>query len=341
MNIKRITTGLLAALMLAAAVAMPADNAPAFVKGTDITASAVSLSERDVRSKLYIVCKDGRKVYVAGGKGSMFSTSGIVLKNYGVAANEVVALQLEASLEDLPDNCDATLNIGGNYSIYNSSGGNYFSSYARGSAQIPGSKKFYNVMLTINDTDVAKIDFLAEYRNLTVEQGKIDISNAKVKGIARTYNGKAQDTQTNVTLDGKTLMAGVDYNFRFSNNTEPGFAKIIVTGIGDYEGTATGTFEICPKQVKVKKAVSTAKKTVKLTWKKSTHCTGFQIVMATSANYKSGKKVVYVKKNTSAAKTIKNLKSGKKYYIRIRAYKKVGKQKIYGRYSKSLTVKCK
>ncbi len=44
-------------------------------------------------------------------------------------------------------------------------------------------------------------------------------------------------------------------------------------------------------------------------------------------------------KNTSA--TIKNLKSGKKYYVRVRAYKTVSGVKIYGSYSKAKTVTVK
>lgn len=341
MNIRRVTTGLMAAVMLtSAAVPAAAVSIGTAAPETSVSASALTLSERDVRSKLYIVCKDGRKVYVGGSKGSMLSTL-FVPNNYKVNNDEIAALQLEVSFDDLPDNCDATVDIGGNYCIYDSTGKNRYSYFARGSAQIPGIKKFYNVMLEINDTDVAKIDFLSEYKNVRVEKVPVDLSGAKVKGIAQTYTGKALMPATNVSLNGKTLLAGVDYTFRYSNNVEPGFGKIIVEGIGDYKGSASGTFSIQPKRVSAKKAVSASKKTAKITWKKSTHCTGFQIVMATSSDMKKNKKVVWVKKNTTTAKTVKGLKSGKKYRVKIRAYKSVGKQKIYGRYSKLLTVKVK
>ena len=42
-----------------------------------------------------------------------------------------------------------------------------------------------------------------------------------------------------------------------------------------------------------------------------------------------------VGKNKTTSKSIDNLKSGKKYYIRIRSYKTVGKTKLNGSWSKT------
>lgn len=47
----------------------------------------------------------------------------------------------------------------------------------------------------------------------------------------------------------ETLQENVDYTIAFEDNTNAGTAKITVTGIGLYEGTLEGTFEIAQKEI--------------------------------------------------------------------------------------------
>ena len=47
-----------------------------------------------------------------------------------------------------------------------------------------------------------------------------------------------------MTLGGKTLLEGTDFTVAYSDNVNVGTAKITITGKGNYEGTANGTFEI-------------------------------------------------------------------------------------------------
>lgn len=69
-----------------------------------------------------------------------------------------------------------------------------------------------------------------------------------------------------------------------------------------------------PKKIVLKKASSTA---LKLKWSKVAHATGYQLYRLTSKGYK---KVKTLKTNTF---TEKKLKSGKTYYYKARAYRKV------------------
>lgn len=48
-----------------------------------------------------------------------------------------------------------------------------------------------------------------------------------------------------------------------------------------------------------------------------------------------------VNKNSTTKKTISKLKAKKKYYVRIRTYKTVGKQKYYSDWSKGVKVTTK
>ena len=79
--------------------------------------------------------------------------------------------------------------------------------------------------------------------------------------------------------------------------------------------------------VKTKKAtikkLTPKKKALKVIWKKVIGAKGYEIKLATNKKFTKNKKTVKVKKGSATSKTIKKLKSGKKYYVKIRAYKKV------------------
>lgn len=80
--------------------------------------------------------------------------------------------------------------------------------------------------------------------NIT-EKPKISIANAMVADIDDIeFTGSELTPSVVVTLDGKTLVEGVDYTVAYTNNVELGTATITITGIGDYEGTITKTFNI-------------------------------------------------------------------------------------------------
>ena len=89
----------------------------------------------------------------------------------------------------------------------------------------------------------------------------------------------------------------------------------------------------------IKAAKSTKKKQAKVSWKKITGADGYIIQYSTKANFKGAKKVT-LKKNT-ANRTLKKLKSGKPYYVRVRAYKTIGKKKVYTNYSNRKSVRVK
>lgn len=85
----------------------------------------------------------------------------------------------------------------------------------------------------------------AELR-VRVAKTTTDLSSATVtvEPAVWHYTGEAITPDPVVTLNGNTLRKGVDYTVSYSNNTEVGTATVTVTGMIDYSGTATGTFEI-------------------------------------------------------------------------------------------------
>lgn len=92
------------------------------------------------------------------------------------------------------------------------------------------------------------------------------------------------------------------------------------------------------------KGITGKKKAVKLTWKKADGATGYKIQYSTSSSM-SKAKTVTIKSASKTSKTFTGLKSRKKYYFRIKAYKKVnvsGKTKTYSKkWSAKKSVKTK
>ncbi len=106
--------------------------------------------------------------------------------------------------------------------------------------------------------------------------------------------------------------------------------------------TATTTATATQKPATVKVSKTTAKKNgVVVTWKTAKDVTGYEIQLATDKKFKKNKKTVKVNKKNASKKTVKKLKSKKKYYVRVRSYKIVNGKKVYGKWSKIKTVKTK
>ncbi len=83
----------------------------------------------------------------------------------------------------------------------------------------------------------------------------------------------------------------------------------------------------------LKSVKSDKKQQIKAAWKKVTGADGYEVRYATNSKFKKANKVV-VKKGTTLKATMKKLKSGKKYFVKVRAYKKIGGAKVYTKYSK-------
>lgn len=154
---------------------------------------------------------------------------------------------------------------------------------------------------------------------------------AKGQG-AISYTSNAPNVVAVGRTDGKVSIKGC------------GKAIITVTAAGNdnYKpATKTITVTVAPKKAVISGVKSTAKKTIAVKWKKDAKSDGYQVQYSTSKKFKGAKTVDIKKNRTTSTKIKKGLKAGKKYYVRVRAYKKNGKSKICGSYSKVKYVKVK
>lgn len=92
------------------------------------------------------------------------------------------------------------------------------------------------------------------------------------------------------------------------------------------------------RSVSIRKVASAKKKRAQVTWKKVSGADGYVIQHSTNSKFKHAKSVT-IKKGTAATKLFKKLKSGKRYFVRVKAYKHFDGKKIYTRYSAKKSVR--
>lgn len=178
---------------------------------------------------------------------------------------------------------------------------------------------------------------------------------ATINGTANynmTYGAKPFQLQVSSTAGSAGTLQYVSDNKKVADVSAGGQVTIKSTGkavitvqLVSSEYTAQDykvTIQVKPSKVTLSTVKSKKKKQVSVTWKKlpaKQEITGYRIAYSTNKKFKNYKKVD-VKKGKKSA-TLKKLKSGKKYYIRVCAYKSVGKTKICGAWSKAKPVKTK
>lgn len=111
----------------------------------------------------------------------------------------------------------------------------------------------------------------------------------------------------------------------------------LTTGGGNYKKqTKKVTITVVPKQASVKKVTSKKAAQLTVSWKKQTEASGYVVEYTTDKNFKKGVKKVTISKNKTTGTTIKKLKKGKKYYVRVKPYTTIDKKKVYGKTSKTV-----
>ena len=91
-------------------------------------------------------------------------------------------------------------------------------------------------------------------------------------------------------------------------------------------------------QEKITKIKSTVKKKCTVTYKKNASASGYRVMYSTDKTFKKNVKVYRASVNKKTNVTLSGLKAGKRYYVRVQGFKKVGKTYYYGAWSKTVNV---
>lgn len=145
------------------------------------------------------------------------------------------------------------------------------------------------------------------------------VDDVSLSKTSFTYNGKTQTPSVTVkTADGTTLKNGDAYTVSYKGNRiSVGTHTVNVYCKGSYEGEISKTYTINPAKPGIKKIKSSKRKmTVYMTSKP-----GSKGAKAYRIYYKQkGTSTWKSTTTTSSYKTIKGLKKGKRYYVKVYAY---------------------
>jgi lipoprotein-anchoring transpeptidase ErfK/SrfK len=168
----------------------------------------------------------------------------------------------------------------------------------------------------------------------------VNISAAVVRPIIdKVYTGEKIKPTPKVMLNGKKLKLNRDYKLSYKNNKLPGTATLTIKAKGKkYTGTKQIKFKII-----IKKPVGFKLKVdsdhVTASWKKtSTKITGYKVYSAENASFTKSKKVQMLESAKAAGYSIDRFYYSRNYYVKVRAYKTIGKKNYYSEYT---TVKSK
>lgn len=171
---------------------------------------------------------------------------------------------------------------------------------------------------------------------------KYDLSNAEITIDKEVYTysesailkkpkaNKPKVKKVTITVkDGKktkkVTISSSKYSVSYEDNTEPGTAKVIITGKKDAYGTASKFFYIKP--ITPSPSLSNGKKSFTISWKKIPKATSYEVRYAKKkgqlqdAEVKEVKTVEDDELLTGKKKiTIKSLAQKTKYYVQVRSY---------------------
>lgn len=168
------------------------------------------------------------------------------------------------------------------------------------------------------------------------------LQNACEKPVSSgVYYVKARTEETKYYAAGESNTAKITIQKAAAPNTNPDVpAPTPAPAPNPDENPDDNPDNVSVEKVTLKTVKSPKKKTITVQWNKAGDAAGYRIQIST--NKKFTKKTNYtIKGNNTVKKTIKKLKSKKKYYVRIQAYKTVDGQKYFGEFSavKSVLVK--
>lgn len=149
----------------------------------------------------------------------------------------------------------------------------------------------------------------------SIKKGKITLSN-------NVYYATGKEIKPSVTLyvDGQKVPSN-HYKIKYSSNKKTGVATVKLTASEvKYVSTCKTTFLILPYKETVSGKVSKYNK-IKLSWKKQSNATGYQIKYSTDKKLKKNVTTIAVKSPDTITKTFSKLKYNTKYYFRVRAFK--------------------
>ncbi len=209
--------------------------------------------------------------------------------------------------------------------------------------------KYYDSLYTTNSSNTE------ETTDENVDADELEVTGLTVTGQACNkidfeWNEVDEATKYYVSVNNQTKGTNFSKTVTESGTNIAGLdpGNVYQIKVCAYSGSSKGDYSTPvvtaskPQKEAIKSAYSSGSKQIVTKWKKlSGSCTGYQIQLSTSKNFKSGVITKTITNKNKLSYTRKKLKKGKYYYIRVRGYTSYDGGKIYGNWSSLKSVKCR
>lgn len=277
--------------------------------------------EAGTSDKIYLVTKDGTTKDITDTAKNYFIAYYYSQSKSATNISNGKRVPLNYSYAVLVDTKSAPVEYSSNGSDFTAKSGKSATEYYNAKVVIAN----ISAPTTINASSTA-------YNSATVNWDKVNDANGYE--LFRSVNGgdysqiSSITNNSTTTFTDNTLSPGLTYSYKVQAYKNVGGVKVS----SPFSTTVSVKSKLnASKITKIKKSGKTS---AKVTYKKVAGADGYQIVYGTNKKITKNKKTVTVKKGSTTKKTIKKLKKGKKYYVKVRAYKKVNGQNVYGAFSK-------
>ena len=163
----------------------------------------------------------------------------------------------------------------------------------------------------------------------------------KLTRTGLVYSGKVQKPRVVIRDAKNKIISSSLYTLKYSAGCKNvGRYTVRVTFKGNYSGAVSLYYQILPKGTVISAATSRSGGfTVR--WKKqAVQTSGYQIQYAENSSFR-GARTITISKNSTTVRNILKLKKNKKYYVRIRTYRKEKGKNYYSSWSKTKAVTTK
>lgn len=165
----------------------------------------------------------------------------------------------------------------------------------------------------------------------TISENIVTTNNTVTsESVTEEISIEITDTETMTTVETTTSMKESTTDKNVVTKNDPTTKRVIVN-----------IQKNAPKKSVIKRLKNKKKKKLYVQWKWQVEADGYQVQYALNKKFTKKVKTKNINSFLKESTTIKKLKKKKKYYVRVRAYKKFNGKKVYGAWSNVKKVKIK
>lgn len=165
-----------------------------------------------------------------------------------------------------------------------------------------------------------------------------EIKSVSLSKTVFVYNGKNQEPEIRVKDKEGNIISDKYYNVDLPKRRSACGVYTIKVSAKYSDTVLTKTFKITPKTVSINNVYKN-KKSIVVKWNRaSSSVTGYKLSIAANKSFTRIVRTYFIKRSKTS-KIVKGLKTGKKYYFKLRAYKDTGEKTLYSDWSKIKRIK--